>query len=365
MSVVVTVLSLSMLATILAAVVSLADYKLNNYGVCMIDINNGARNLEVNGGSSLLTSLAGQKIFIPSACGGKATCGLCKVTLTEATGVVLPTEEPYLSDEEIQSGVRLACQLKVKHDLKIAIPEEFFNIKQYRTKVSKITQLTHDIKEFQFKLLDPQDLQFKAGQYVQVDSKPYADITEVVSRAYSISSLPSEKGIIELIIRLVPGGVCTTFLHEHVQEGDEITFAGPFGEFYLHEGGDELIFIAGGSGLAPIRSLILDILEKNLDKQMRFFFGAVSKRDLYYVDFFRELEAEYPNFSYIPALSRATPEDNWDGEEGLITDVVARHVSDAIGKQAYLCGSPGMINACVQVLNKIGFDNEHIFYDEF
>jgi Na+-transporting NADH:ubiquinone oxidoreductase subunit F len=163
----------------------------------------------------------------------------------------------------------------------------------------------------------------------------------------------------------VPGGICTTFLHEHLKEGDEITFAGPFGDFYLHEGGDELIFIAGGSGLAPIRSLVLDILEKNLDKKMKFFFGAVRKRDLYYLDFFRELEAKYDNFTYIPALSGATPEDEWTGDEGLITDVVARHVPDAEGRQAYLCGSPGMINACIQVLTRIGFGRDAIFFDEF
>ncbi|HKM42773.1 MAG TPA: 2Fe-2S iron-sulfur cluster binding domain-containing protein [Limnochordia bacterium] len=365
MTVVFTVLSLSVLATILAGIVVLADYKLNNYGICKIDINDGARSLEVNGGSSLLSTLASQKIFIPSACGGKATCGLCKVTLAESAGPVLPTEEPYLSAVEMESGVRLSCQVKVKHDLKISIPEEFFNVKQYRTRVQEIKQLTHDIKQFRFQLLEPTTIGFKAGQYVQIDSKPYDKVTEAVSRAYSISSVPSENNIIELIIRLVPGGICTTFLHEHLKEGDEITFAGPFGDFYLHEGGDELIFIAGGSGLAPIRSLVLDILEKNLDKKMKFFFGAVRKRDLYYLDFFRELEAKYDNFTYIPALSGATPEDEWAGDEGLITDVVARHVPDAEGRQAYLCGSPGMINACIQVLTRIGFGRDAIFFDEF
>lgn len=365
MTVLFTVLSLSFLATILAGIVVLADYKLNNYGICTIDINDGVRSLHVNGGSSLLTSLASQKIFIPSACGGKATCGLCKVTMVESAGPVLPTEEPYLSAAEMESGVRLACQLKVKHDLKIAIPDEFFNIKQYRTRVEEIKALTHDIKQFRFRLLEPQTIDFKAGQYVQINSKPYDKVTEVVSRAYSVSSVPSEKDIIELIIRLVPGGIATTFMHQHVQEGDEITFAGPFGQFYLHEGGDELIFIAGGSGLAPIRSLVLDILEKNLDKKMKFFFGAVRKRDLYYLDFFRELEAKHDNFTYIPALSGATPEDEWDGDEGLITEVVARHVPDAVSKQAYLCGSPGMINACIKTLTKIGFPRDAIFFDEF
>lgn len=365
MEILLTVLSVSLLGAALAAVVILADLKLNDYGVCSIDINDGQRVLSVQGGSTLLTSLSSQDIFIPSACGGKATCGLCKIGLLTDAGPVLPTEEPYLSGEEIDQGVRLACQLKVKHDLQVTIPEEFFSIKRYRTKVLKITDLTYDIKEFRFKLLEPQDMEFVPGQYVQLDSKPYDDVEEVVSRAYSISSLPSQKGILELIIRLVPGGVCTTFLHNHVKEGDEITLAGPFGDFYLREGASELLFIAGGSGLAPIKSMVLDILEQGLSKQMVFFFGAVKKRDLYYVDFFTELQEKHPNFRYIPALSDPDPEDEWDGEVGLITEVVARHVSDANDKQAYLCGSPGMINACLKVLTEIGFDEEQIFYDKF
>jgi Na+-transporting NADH:ubiquinone oxidoreductase subunit F len=365
MTVLFTVLSLSVLATVLAGLVSLADFRLNNYGVCTIDINDGSRRFEVKGGSSLLSTLASQKVFIPSACGGKATCGLCKVTMLESVGPILPTEEPYISEKEREAGVRLACQVKVKQDLKIKIPEELFNIKQYRTRVAEIVQLTHDIKQFRFELLEPKTIDFKAGQYIQIDSKPYDKVREAVSRAYSISSVPSEKNIVELIIRLVPGGICTTFMHEHVSEGDEITFAGPFGDFYLRDGADELIFIAGGSGLAPIRSLVLDILEKNLDKKMKFFFGAVRRRDLYYVDFFQELERKYSNFEYIPALSGAAPEDEWEGEIGLITDVVARHVPDGVNRQAYLCGSPGMINACVNVLTKIGFDRSAIFFDEF
>lgn len=365
MPVLAAVLSLAGLTTVLAALVVLADYQLNNYGTCTIEINGGSRRLEVEGGQSLLAALAGEKLFIPSACGGKATCGLCKVTLLEGAGPVLPTEDPYLSQAEREEGVRLACQVKVKGDLQIAIPEELFNVQQYRTRVERITDLTHDIKEFRLQLLEPTEMNFKAGQYIQLESRPYGQVREVVSRAYSISSVPSEKNAIELIVRLVPGGVCTTFLHEHVQAGDELTLTGPFGEFYLHEGGDELIFVAGGSGLAPIRSLILDIVEKQLEKQMQFFFGAVRERDLYYVDFFRQLEEEHPNFRYIPALSGAEPGGGWEGETGLITEVVARHVTDAENKQAYLCGSPGMIAACVKVLTEIGFTEDQIFYDKF
>ena len=278
-------------------------------------------------------------------------------------GPILPRKNLYISEKEREAGVRHTHQVKVKQ-IENKIQRKPFNIKQYGPG-SRNVQLTHDIKQFRFELLEPKTIDFKAGQYIQIDSKPYDKVREAVSRAYSISSVPSEKNIVELIIRLVPGGICTTFMHEHVSEGDEITFAGPFGDFYLRDGADELIFIAGGSGLAPIRSLVLDILEKNLDKKMKFFFGAVRRRDLYYVDFFQELERKYSNFEYIPALSGAAPEDEWEGETGLITDVVARHVPDGVNRQAYLCGSPGMINACVNVLTKIGFDRSAIFFDEF
>lgn len=365
MEILLTVISISLLGAALAAVVVLADLKLNDYGICAIDINDGQRVLSVKGGSTLLASLSSQDIFIPSACGGKATCGLCKINVLTNVGPVLPTEEPYLTEDEIGEGTRLACQLKVKNDLRVFIPEELFSIRRYRAKILKITDLTYDIKEFRFELLEPQAMEFAPGQYVQVDSKPYDGVEEVVSRAYSISSLPSEKGVLELIVRLVPGGVCSTFLHKHVKEGDELTLSGPFGDFYLREGADELLFIAGGSGLAPIKSMVLDILKKGLPKRMTFFFGAVRKRDLYYVDFFTELQEKYPNFRYIPALSDPGPDDDWNGEIGLITEVVARHVSDGQNKHAYLCGSPGMINACVDVLTKIGIDEERIFYDKF
>ena len=365
MTILSTVISVALISSALAILIIIAEKYLNNYGECTIDINNGTRVLKVTGGSSLLSSLAAQKVFIPSACGGKATCGLCKVQVSDGAGPLLPTEEPYLTKEEIKTGVRLSCQIKVKRDLKISIPEELFNIRQYKTRVEKITQMTHDIKEFRFALLEPGDITFKAGQYMQVYTKPYGKVRESVSRAYSMSSAPSDKGAVELIIRQVSSGVCTTYMHTQVKEGDEITLSGPYGDFYLHEGADELIFIAGGSGLAPIKSLTLDILEKGLNKKMYFFFGAVSRKDLYYVEFFQELERNHENFKYIPALSKPAPEDAWDGETGLVTEVVDRYIPDAVNKQAYLCGSPGMINACIQVLTKKGMKEESIFFDKF
>lgn len=365
MSIVVTTVSVSAIATLLAVFVVFADRFLNDYGECTIDVNDGTRVLQVNGGSSLLNTLASQRIFVSSACGGKATCGLCKVQLLEDVGPVLPTEEPFLTQEEIEDGVRLSCQIKVKKDLRLYIPEELFNVKQYKAVIQRITQMTHDIKEFSFSLNGPEPLSFKAGQYVQIDSKPYDSVQEEVTRAYSIASVPSNQESVDLIIRLVPGGVCTTFMHDHVKEGDTVTLRGPFGDFYLREGADELVLIAGGSGLAPIKAMVFDILEKGLNKNMTFFFGAVTKKDLYYVELFSDLAAKHDNFSFIPALSNPDAEDNWDGETGLITEVVERYVRSPDNTQAYLCGSPGMINACIEVLGRIGIQEDAIFFDKF
>lgn len=365
MNILTTVLSIAIISSLLALLVVLADRLLNNYGECRIDINHGSRELKVAGGTSLLSALASQQVFIPSACGGKATCGLCKVQVLEGADPLLPTEEPYLTSEERTRGIRLSCQIKVKRDLKILIPEELFNIRQYKARVERMTRMTHDILEFRLKLEEPADIRFRAGQYVQVVSKPYGQVKESASRAYSISSAPSDNQAVEIIVRQVPGGICTTYMHEHLKEGDELTISGPYGDFHLREEGRELVMIAGGSGMAPIKSIILDILERKLDRRMTFFFGAVCRRDLYNVEYFSALEQQHPNFRFIPALSKPAPEDDWQGETGLITEVVDRYVADAQDKGAYLCGSPGMINACLNVLKAKGFTDDRIFFDKF
>jgi Na+-transporting NADH:ubiquinone oxidoreductase subunit F len=363
MDILITILSVSTISTILAILIIISERIFNNYGIVNIDINDGAKVLEIEGGSSLLSTLSSQKIFIPSACGGKATCGACKLKVLDTEGEILPTEEPFLTPEEIKDNIRLSCQVKVKKNLKIVIPEEFFLVKEYKTKIERITDMTHDIKEFRFTL--PEKIKFKAGQYMQVKTKPYGKIKESVTRAYSISSVPSDDMAVELIIRLVPNGLCTTYMHDYLKEGDEIMLTGPYGDFYGRDGVEEYVMIAGGSGLAPIKSIVEDVLEKGLDTKMIFFFGAVSKKDLYYEEYFNELASKHPQFRYVPALSRPAEEDNWEGESGLITDVVSKYIEDGKGKQGYLCGSPGMINACVDVLTKKGIDESQIFYDKF
>jgi Na+-transporting NADH:ubiquinone oxidoreductase subunit F len=360
-----TILSISLISVFLSAIIIVAEMLLNNYGDCRIDINNGDRTLEVKGGDSLLSTLSGQGIFIPSACGGKATCGLCKVQVLDGAGPLLPTEEPYLDAGERKAGYRLSCQVKVKQNLKILIPDELFNIREFKTTISQIDQLTHDIKGLRLELVDPNTIRFKAGQYVQLYTRPYGKVKEKVFRAYSMASVPSDNKAVELIVRQVPQGICTTYVLQELKVGDEVRISGPYGDFYLRGQCDELIFIAGGSGLAPIRSLILDILEKQLPYKMTFFFGAVTRRDLYYLDFFDDLAAKHEQFRFIPALSKPDPADNWQGEVGLITEVVSRHLEDGQNKEAYLCGSPGMVQACLAVLNEKGITEDKIFFDKF
>jgi len=360
-----TILSVTGISTVLTVLIIIAERFLNNYGECKIDINDSEKELTVDGGSSLLSSLASNKIFIPSACGGKATCGLCKIKVLSDVGPVLPTEEPFLTPEEIKDGIRLSCQVKIKKDIKVSIPEELFNIKEYHATVSRISDMTHDIKEYRLEFDAGEEIKFKAGQYMQIESKPYGKIKEKAVRAYSISSVPSDTKAVELIIRRVPGGLCTTYMHDHIKEGDRVRITGPYGDFYRRDDSDQYVFMAGGSGMAPIKSIAMDIIEKGIDKEMFFFFGAVGKKDLYHTEFFRNLEKEYPKFKYIPALSNAAPEDNWEGETGLVTDVMKNYIDTGSGKHAYLCGSPGMINACIKVLVSMDFKEESIYYDKF
>jgi Na+-transporting NADH:ubiquinone oxidoreductase subunit F len=363
----VAVSTMAAISGVLAALLVIAERYLANYGECQIDINNGNKVLTVTGGTSLLSSLAREKIFLPSACGGRGTCAYCKCQILEGAGPLLPTEEPLLEQEEIESKTRIACQVKVKQDLKILIPEELFNIKEFTSEVTLIKDLTYDIKLVRLKLIDPPDITFKAGQYAQLRSKPYENVKESVSRAYSIASRSFEKDHIDLMIRLVPEGICTTWVHKHLQEGEHVKFIAPVGDFYLRDGEGEMIMVAGGSGMAPIVSLLADIEKKKIDRKVTYFFGSVTKKDLFYMEEMAEFEKRIPNFTFVPALSGDLPEDEWNGERGLITVPLENYLKtiDISNTQAYMCGSPGMINACNSVLAKYEVKKENIFYDPF
>ncbi|HPB32927.1 MAG TPA: FAD-binding oxidoreductase [Candidatus Sumerlaeota bacterium] len=352
------------ITTLLCLLVILADATIGNYGKVRITIN-GEKIIEADGGHPLLSTLKEQQIFIPSACGGRGSCGLCKCRVTKGAGGILPTEMPWLSAEEQKDGVRLSCQLKVKGDFEIEIPPELFNIKEYRTVVESLRDLTHDIKEVRLRLIEPERISFKAGQFVQFEVPEYELTDQPVYRAYSVSSCPSDEQHVELEIRLVPNGICTTYVHKHLKVGDQVTINGAYGDFFLRDTNTEIIFIAGGSGMAPVKSILLDMAEKKNPRRARYFFGARCLRDLFLVDEMRELEKRLPNFQFIPALSQPQPEDEWNGESGLITNIVDRHVTSGENAEAYLCGSPGMIDACIAVLKKKGIPGERIFYDKF
>ncbi len=352
------------ISTFLAVLMVVADATIANYGEVKITANIEKEYL-VRGGSSLLASLMSQEVFIPSACGGRGSCGLCKVKVTDGAGQLLPTELPWLSEEEREQNIRLSCQLKVKNDMQIEIPEELFSVKQFSAKVARIRDLTHDIKELTLQLVEPSEIDFNAGKFVQLQTPVYELTNEPVYRAYSISSSPSVTGQVEVEVRRVPNGICTTYVHDYLKEGEEMIFNGPYGDFYLRDTDRDVVCIAGGSGMAPIKSILLDMVEKGIDRKVRYFFGAVTKRDLFLVDEMKELENKLPDFQFIPALSAPLPEDDWDGQTGLITEVLDRHLESGENLEAYLCGSPGMIDACIKVLTNNGVPDELIYYDKF
>jgi len=261
--------------------------------------------------------------------------------------------------------VRLSCQMKVKKELQIGIPEELFSVRQFDAVATSIRDLTYDIKEVRLKLIEPKEIEFTAGQFIQFEVPPYELTNEPIYRAYSVSSDPVSKREIELEIRYVPNGICTTYVHRHLKVGDRVTINGPYGEFHLRDTSRDIIFIAGGSGMAPVKSILHDMVRTRSPRKATYFFGAKAVRDLFLVDEMKALETKLPSFRFIPALSSPAPDDKWGGERGLITEVVDRHIGDARNMEAYLCGSPLMIDACIVVLRKKGTPDSQIFYDKF
>ncbi len=355
---------LTITGLILTILLVLAEKRILNYGTCHISINDGEKELAVAGGASLLASLAENDIFVPSACGGRGSCAYCKLKVLEGGGSTGPVEEPYLSDSERNDHVRLACQVKVRNDLKIEIPGELFSVKRFTGIVEHKQELTYDILELRIKLREPNSINFVAGQYIQLESEEYKG-RDSVMRAYSIASVPSENHAVELDIRLVPDGICTTWVFDHLQEKQEIRFSGPYGKFQLTDSEVPIICIAGGSGMAPIRSILQDMQEKGIQRAASYFFGARTQKDLFYTKELEQLEKDLASFKFIPALSAEPEDSDWQGERGMITEVVARYFPDCSKHEAYLCGSPGMVNACVDFLSGAGMAESKIFYDKF
>lgn len=355
------VVSFAGLTVALAAMLMIAERLLINYGICKLDINAGEKPLEVDGGQTLLASLYANEIFIPSACGGQGTCGHCKITVISGGGPVLPTETPLLTRKEIRSNIRLACQVKIREDIYVRIPEELLNVRMFTSTVESSMDLTYDMKEIRLRLEEPAEISHRPGQYVQVQA-PSPD--GPVFRAYSISSPVYEPNIVQLVVRLVPGGIGSTYLH-NVQPGDTVYFTGPYGEFWLNEDPSvEIVCVGGGCGMAPMRNIILSLYEKWPERVCWLFFGCRTTRDIFYLREWEEFSKKHPNFHVIYALSDELEEgEQWDGETGFIHLSVDKHLESGESRQAFLCGPPLMIEAVTRVLKEK--ETEDIFYDEF
>ena len=360
MTILMPIIVLSAISLFLGILLVLADKFLADYGECKLIIN-GEREIVVRGGSTILSYLSANKIFIPSACGGKATCALCKGRVISDVGPHLPTERPFMDKEEIANNTRLLCQIKVKKDTEILIPEEYFLVKEFRSSVEAITPLTHDTRMFRFRLADPPEISFKPGQFVQFRVPGAGE-----ERAYSIASSPNDKNVVELVVRLVPGGLCTSYMFNKLKVGDEIYLTGPYGEFFLREEtSDPIICVAGGSGSAPVRAIIKYLWEKKSDRKIMSFYGGRTPRDIYFTDYYAELARDFRDFTHIPAISESTAGEPWDGETGLITEVIKRRLESAANFEAYMCGPPIMIQKTSELLRNLGIDPERIYYDEF
>ncbi len=361
MNILVPILVLSSVSLLLGILLILADKYLADYGECTVRINGGQRELRVRGGQSVHSALTANRIFIPSACGGKATCGLCKGRVLDGAGPLLPTEKPFLTRDEIAGHTRLLCQVKIKRDIEIAIPEAYFLVKEFKATVESITPLTHDTRLFRFRLLEPSEIEFKPGQFVQFRIPGAGE-----ERAYSVASSPNNRDIVELIVRLVPGGLCTTYLFNKLKVGDPATLTGPYGEFFLREDTDDpIICVGGGSGSAPIRSIISYLKEKNSPRRIVSFYGGRTPKDIYFTEEYAKLSQEMADFTHIPAISEPSDGDGWTGEKGLITQVMDRRLEDLSGAEAYMCGPPVMIEFATKLLCAKGMRQDRIYFDKF
>jgi len=361
--------------------------------------------LKVRSGATLLSTLAANRIFIPSACGGKGSCGVCKVTVREGGGAMLPTETSHVSRGEAREGCRLSCQVKVKGDMKIELEPEIFSVRQWHCKVHSNHNVATFIKELVLELPPGEDVPFRAGGYIQIQCPPHvvryedfevepeyradwdrfkqwryvSEVDEDVVRAYSMANYPDEKGIIMLNVRIAsppprapdgtPPGKMSSYIFG-LKPGDEVTIAGPFGEFFAKETDQEMVFIGGGAGMAPMRSHIFDQFRRvHTKRKVSFWYGARSLREAFYVQDFDSIAAENDNFEWHLALSEPLPEDNWEGYTGFIHQVLFdNYLKDHPAPEDveyYLCGPPMMLKACMKMLDDLGVESENILFDDF
>jgi Na+-transporting NADH:ubiquinone oxidoreductase subunit F len=388
---------------ILAVLILSARSKLVASGHVTIAIND-RKFIETPIGGKLLNALGDAKIFVSSACGGGGTCGVCRVKVFEGGGVILPTETSHINKREAREGYRLSCQVAVKQNMKIEIPDEIFGVRKWQCTVRSNHNVATFIKELVLELPQGEHVDFRAGGYIQVFCPPYkhsfedfdieerfrsdwdrlnlwnlvSKVNEPLERAYSMANYPEERGIIMLNIRIatppprtqnVPPGKMSSYLFG-LKPGDKVTISGPFGEFFARDTDNEMVFIGGGAGMAPMRSHIFDQLGRlKTTRKMSFWYGARSKREMFYVDDFNKLAAEHDNFEWHVALSDPLPEDVWSGYTGFIHNVLYNEYLKTHPApedcEYYLCGPPMMNAAVIKMLLDLGVERENIMLDDF
>lgn len=390
---------------VLVAAILVARHFMVNSGDVNIGINGDPEKaIKVPAGDKLLTSLANQGIFVPSACGGGGACGQCRCKVLKGGGDVLPTELGHLSKRDVREGWRLACQVSVRQDMEIELPASVFGVKKWQCTVISNDNVATFIKELRLAIPEGEEVPFRAGGYIQIEADPHTvyykdfDIPEKyksdwekfhlfdlvskvdtpILRAYSMASYPEEKGLIMLNVRIatppprqmtLPPGQMSSYIWS-LKKGDKVTISGPFGEFFAKDTDAEMVFIGGGAGMAPMRSHIFDQLKRlNSKRKISFWYGARSLKELFYKDEFDQLAKEHPNFTWHVALSDPLPEDNWTGYTGFIANVLYENYLK--GHKApedcefYMCGPPMMAKSVVDMLHGLGVEDENILFDNF
>ncbi len=400
------ILGVVMFTVIVAALVVIilsARAKLVSSGDVTIEINH-EKTINVPAGGKLLQSLANAGLFLPSACGGGGTCAQCKCVVEEGGGAMLPTEEGHFTKREAREGWRLSCQTPVKENMVIEVPEDVFGVKQWECTVEANPNVATFIKELTLKLPEGENVDFRAGGYVQLECPPHhvkfkdfdieekfrgdwerfgffeleSKVTEPVMRAYSMANYPEEVGIVKFNIRIatpppgakdIPPGIMSSYVFS-LKPGDTITVYGPFGEFFAKDTDAEMVFIGGGAGMAPMRSHIFDQLRRiKTDRKITFWYGARSLREMFYHEEYDQLQEENENFEWHVALSDPQPEDNWEGPTGFIHNVLYdMYLKDHPAPEDceyYMCGPPMMNAAVIKLLKDLGVEDENIMLDDF
>ncbi len=399
------VVSFTGVVLLLVLVIIFARSRLVSTGSVNIEINDDPANtITVPAGSKLLQTLAENKIFLSSACGGGGTCSQCKCLVVDGGGSILPTEESHFTSKEQNEGWRLSCQVAVKNDLKIKIPDEVFGVKEWECEVISNDNVATFIKELILKLPEGEEVNFKAGGYVQLEAPAYKDLSykafdvdneyhsdwdkfkiwdnvanndEPIIRAYSMANYPEEKGVLKFNIRIaspppgsdVPPGLMSSWVF-NLRAGDKVRVFGPFGEFFARKTDAEMVFVGGGAGMAPMRAHIFDqLLRINTNRKITFWYGARSLREMFYVDEFDKLQEDNKNFNWHVALSDPLPEDDWSGETGFIHQVLLDNYLKSHPApedcEYYLCGPPMMNKAVIDMLINLGVEPENIMLDDF